>query len=54
MRIWMALACVAIVAACANDTGIDNSPAEVAAAAYSAPGPKSLTARAAARTRRCW
>ncbi len=43
MRIWMALGCVAIVAACANDTGIDNSPAEVAAAAYSAPGPKSLT-----------
>ena len=43
MRVWMALACVGLLAACANDTGIDNTPAEVAAAAYVAPGPKSIT-----------
>ena len=43
MRIWMALACLGFLAACANDTGIDSTPAEVAAAAYVAPGPKSLT-----------
>lgn len=43
MRIWMALACVATLSTCANDTGTDNSLAEVASAAYSAPGPKSLT-----------
>ena len=39
----MALACVGLLAACANDTGIDNTPAEVAAAAYVAPGPRSIT-----------
>jgi hypothetical protein len=43
MRVWMALACVATLAACANDTGTDHSQAEVAAAAYSMPGPKYLT-----------
>ena len=43
MRVWMALACVGLLAACANDTGIDNTPAEVAAAAYVAPGPRSIT-----------
>ena len=43
MRLLMALACAAFLAACANDTGTDSSPAEVAAAAYVAPGPKSLT-----------
>lgn len=39
----MALACAGVLAACANDTGTDSTPAEVAAAAYVAPGPKSLT-----------
>lgn len=43
MRFFVALACVAFLGACANDTGIDNTAAEVAAAAYVAPGPKSLT-----------
>ena len=43
MRMWLALAFVGLFAACANDTGIDNSPAEVAAAAYVAPGPKSIS-----------
>ena len=45
MRIWMALAGVAFAAACAQGagSGTDHSPAEVAAAAYAAPGPKSLT-----------
>lgn len=43
MRMWLALAVVGLFAACANDTGIDNSPAEVAAAAYVAPGPKSIS-----------
>lgn len=39
MRMWLALAVVGALAACANDTGIDNTPAEVAAAAYVAPDP---------------
>ena len=43
MRMWLALAVVGALAAYANDTGIDNTPAEVAAAAYVAPGPKSIS-----------
>lgn len=44
MRIWMALACVGFLAACSNDpSGSDNSLAEVAAAAVTVPGPKTVT-----------
>ncbi len=43
MRIWMALACVGLLAACANEPGSDNSFAEAAAAAVTVPGPKSVT-----------
>jgi hypothetical protein len=43
MRIWMALACVGLLAACAGGTGSDYSKAEVAAAAVAVPGPKSVT-----------
>lgn len=39
----MVLACAGLVAACTNDRGPDSTPAEVAAAAYVAPGPKTLT-----------
>lgn len=43
MRIWVALALIGVISACANDTGTDSSPAEVAAAAFAAPGPRSIT-----------
>ncbi len=43
MRVLMALACVGLLGACSNDTGGDNSAAEVAAAAVAVPGPKTLT-----------
>ena len=43
MRILQALACVCLVTACSNDSTGDSTTAEVAAAAYAASGPKTLT-----------
>ncbi|MFD2740220.1 hypothetical protein ACFSUD_11600 [Sulfitobacter aestuarii] len=42
-RLFLVLACVGTLAGCAADNGKDSPPEAVAAAAYRAPGPPSLT-----------
>ena len=42
MRFLIGLFLLGVMAACGNDQGVENTPAEVAASAYRTPGPKSL------------